>query len=151
MVNWLNTQSSEARRNKRKYDKMEKFYEDMDKAALEKEYDAKDLVGMKIDHDIADIDDEKDMILTLKDKKILDEDAVKDVLQNVNIVDIESARTSIKNKKQGLDYNPWEDDADDMLEDMMSFGKTTNKTLKKYDEIIHGGKKDRDSFKIGEA
>merc|ERR1711972_872301 len=152
MVNWLSTQSSEARKNKRKYDKMEKFYEDMDKAALEKEYDAKDLVGMKIDHDIADIDDEKDMILTLKDKKILDEDAVKDVLQNVNILDMESARINIKNKKQGLDYNPWEDDADDMLEDMMSFGKHS-KTLKKYDEIIYGDKAKKignDSFKIGE-
>lgn len=149
MVDWLSTQSQESKRNKRKYEKLEKFYIDQDKAANEKAYNENDLVGMKIDHDIADIDEETDMILTLKDKRILDEDAVKDVLTNVNILDLESARVSIKNKKQGLDYNPWEDDADDMLEDMMSFGKHS-KTLKKYDEIIHGNKKGgQDSFAIG--
>jgi len=148
MVDWLSTQTQESKRNKRKYEKMEKFYSDQDKAANEKVYNENDLVGMKIGHDIADIDEETDMILTLKDKRILDEDAVKDVLTNVNILDMESARTSIKNKKQGLDYNPWEDDADDMLEDMMSFGKHS-KTLKKYDEIIYGNKDQTNTFDKG--
>merc|ERR1712142_102631 len=147
MVNWLKSQSSEARRNKRKYEALQKKYDEQDNAALGRDYDAKDLVGMKIDHDIADIDDEKDMILTLKDKKILDEDAVKDVLQNVNIVDVETGRQNIDNRKQGRDYNPWENEGDH-LEDMISFGKKSS-TLRKYDEIIHG-KKSLDTFAIGE-
>lgn len=147
MASWLKTQETQSAKNKRKFNRLQSRYEEEDQRRLAQTYDAKDMTGLTVSHKLDDLDDEKDIILTLKDKKILDEDAVKDVLQNVNVVDVESGRQNIDNRKQGRDYNPWENEGDH-LEDMISFGKKSS-TLRKYDEIIHG-KKSLDTFAIGE-
>merc|ERR1711890_78413 len=115
---------------------LEKRYEEEYQDRLKAQYTSKDMKGLKVQHDLDVIDDERDMILTLKDKKILDED-VRDVLHNVNIVEAENARMSIKNKLQGKDYAPWRDQEAEMLEDTIYLGKR-NHCLKKYDEIVHG-------------
>lgn len=50
-------------------------------------YTSKDLRGLKVEHSLAGFDEGKSIILTLKDKAVLDEEA--DVLINVNLVDNE--------------------------------------------------------------
>lgn len=54
---------------------------------MKEKYTHKDLRGLTVQHDIESFAEERDVILTLKDKGILDEDD--DVLVNVNMVDDE--------------------------------------------------------------
>ena len=58
-------------------------------------------VGMSVEHDIENFIEGKDIILTIKDRGILEEEGLdeKDVLVNVNLVDNERAKTYIKNVK----------------------------------------------------
>lgn len=50
-------------------------------------YTAKDLKGIKVEHSLEGFDEGKAVILTLKDKEVLDDDG--DVLVNVNMIDNE--------------------------------------------------------------
>lgn len=50
-------------------------------------YTTRDLRGLRVDHDIDTFAEERDVILTLKDKGVLAEDD--DVLVNVNMLDNE--------------------------------------------------------------
>ncbi|CAG9863570.1 unnamed protein product [Phyllotreta striolata] len=127
--------------------KRERMLEELD-AQLEenrvktpKKYTEKDLKGLTIQHDLDSFDEEKTVILTLKDKAILDEDG-DDVLVNVNMIDEEKYRKNIENKKKKAIYNPYEDEEFD--DDGNYRGKSL---LGKYDEEIGGEK--RESFKIG--
>lgn len=52
-----------------------------------KQYTAKDLKGLRVDHDIDTFAEEKQVILTLKDSGVLEEND--DVLVNVNMIDNE--------------------------------------------------------------
>ena len=99
-------------------------------------YRENDLSGLTVSHSIEAIKEGQAVVLTLKDKGILDEEEDEDVLENVNIVDDEKAAKNVSNKKKGkLDYNPY-----DVNDDGINL-------LSKYDETIHGVKKE--SFKIG--
>lgn len=51
------------------------------------QYTDKDLRGLRVDHDVNTISEEKQVILTLKDSGVLDDDD--DVLVNVNMIDNE--------------------------------------------------------------
>lgn len=51
------------------------------------QYTDKDLRGLRVDHDVNTISEEKQVILTLKDSDVLDDDD--DVLVNVNMIDNE--------------------------------------------------------------
>lgn len=55
---------------------------------MKEKYTDKDLQGLTVQHDIESFAEERDVILTLKDKGILDEDD-DDVLINVNMIDDE--------------------------------------------------------------
>lgn len=52
-----------------------------------RQYTEKNLSGLTVDHDINSFDEGKTVVLTLKDKGVLDEDD--DVLVNVNLLDDE--------------------------------------------------------------
>ncbi|XP_048522458.1 U4/U6.U5 tri-snRNP-associated protein 1 isoform X2 [Dendroctonus ponderosae] len=104
------------------------------------QYTAKDLKGLRVDHDIDTFAEEKQVILTLKDSGVLDEKD--DVLVNVNMIDNEKYKKNIENKKKKILYNAYEDQEYDEL------GNPKEKSLlSKYDEEIDGAK--RDGFQIG--
>lgn len=104
-------------------------------------YTEKNLKGMRVEHDVDDISEGKSLILTLKDKDVLDEED--DVLVNVNMLDDEKYRKNIENKKKKNPYNAYD------VEELDEFGNPKPKSLLyKYDEEIEGVKKS--TFVIGE-
>ncbi|CAH1792523.1 unnamed protein product [Owenia fusiformis] len=105
-----------------------------------KEYTSRDLRGIKVQHDQEEFSEGKTVILTLEDKRILDDDG--DVLMNVNIKDVEAAKKNIENKKKKPDYQPWDNEEED------EYGMVKVKeVLSKYDEEIAGERKK--SFALG--
>lgn len=106
-----------------------------------KAYKSGDLKGLKIEHNIDSFKEGRDVILTLKDKGILEDGD--DVLVNVNIVDDEKALQNIENKKNKPVYNPYDDQE---FDDQGNFKEKV--VLSKYDDEIRGGPK-KDSFVIG--
>ncbi|XP_039283862.1 U4/U6.U5 tri-snRNP-associated protein 1-like isoform X2 [Nilaparvata lugens] len=102
-------------------------------------YTNKDLRGLKVEHDIERFTEGREVVLTLKDRGVLDEDG--DTLVNVNMLDDEHYRKNIENRKKNpFDYNA----LDDAEEDMDVEG---SRVLTKYDEEIDGAKKQ--SFTLG--
>lgn len=86
------------------------------------------------------ISEGSEVVLTLKDQNILQEEG--DVLVNVNLVDVERYKKNNEIKKQKPGYQAYED------EDVDDYGVPKSKSLlAKYDTEIDGEK--RDSFVIG--
>lgn len=94
------------------------------------QYDARNLKGLRVEHDTNLFTEGKDVILTLKDRNILqgegadldvdnDEDA--DVLINVNIADDERFKKNVENKKQKPGYSAYEEFDEEGL--VSSFGR----------------------------
>ncbi|KAK4337390.1 hypothetical protein RND71_043337 [Anisodus tanguticus] len=103
-------------------------------------YDDTDLLGLKVSHSESSFKEGKDVILTLKDSNVLDNE--EDVLENVNIVDLEKSNKNVENKLKKPGYNPHEEPEFDI------YGRYQKKSLlSKYDEEINGFKKE--SFRIG--
>lgn len=106
-----------------------------------KDYTSKNLKGLKVDHDMGTFKEGKTVILTLKDKGILDDDNA-DVLMNVNMLDDEVAKKNTENKKKKFDYKPYDEAEED------EYGTLKEKEiLSKYDEEIDGEK--RKTFELG--
>lgn len=106
------------------------------------QYTEKNLKGLRVEHDVDDISEGKSVILTLKDKDILDEED-DDVLVNVNMLDDERYKKNIENKKKKNPYNAYD------VEELDEFGNPKPKSLLyKYDEEIEGARKK--TFVIGE-
>jgi len=106
-------------------------------------YTAAHLSGLRVEHGLDKFQEGRNVILTLKDRGILDEEEEEDVLVNVNIEDVERAEKNVENKKGKPTYKAYDDgefDEDGML-------KTKN-MLEKYDEEIDGVKKE--SFTLGQ-
>lgn len=116
------------------------FMESENREKMKHKYTEKDLKGLTVQHDVDTFDEEKTVILTLKDQGVLDEDD--DVLVNVNMIDDERYKKNIDNKKKKTAYNPYEDSEFD--EEGNYQGKSL---LGKYDEEIDGAKKE--TFRIG--
>lgn len=105
-------------------------------------YTDKNLKGMRVEHDVEDISEGKSLILTLKDKDVLDEED--DVLVNVNMLDDERYKKNLENKKKKNPYNAYD------VEELDEFGNPKPKSLLyKYDEEIDGVTKK--TFVIGET
>ncbi|XP_030074949.1 U4/U6.U5 tri-snRNP-associated protein 1 [Microcaecilia unicolor] len=109
--------------------------------AKERRYTSKDLQGLTVEHNRDSFREGETIILTLKDKGVLDEDD-SDVLLNVNLVDNEKARRNVELKKKKPEYKPYEEE--ESVDDMAIFKQKT--ILSKYDEEIDGEKKK--SFKL---
>ncbi|KAK9507412.1 hypothetical protein O3M35_007271 [Rhynocoris fuscipes] len=104
-------------------------------------YTAANLKGLKVEHSLDGFSEGKAVILTLKDKDVLNEEE-EDTLVNVNMVDDEKYKKNVINKKlKPYQYNGVEEP------DEMDFDEPPA-VLAKYDEEIDGIKKR--SFKIGE-
>lgn len=97
-------------------------------------YTEKDLKGLKVEHNMDTFEEGKTVILTLKDKGVLDEE--NDVLVNVNITDDECYKRNVLNKLKKPVYDAYDDDNFD------EFGMPKKTILEKYDEAIDGLKKD---------
>nr|XP_020665929.1 U4/U6.U5 tri-snRNP-associated protein 1 [Pogona vitticeps] len=104
-------------------------------------YSARDLKGLTVEHTIDSFQEGQTVILTLKDKGVLEEEGG-DVLVNVNIVDQEKAKKNVELRKKKPDYKPYEEE--ESVDDMVMFKHKT--ILSKYDEEIEGEKKK--SFKL---
>ncbi|KAG8437856.1 hypothetical protein GDO86_008524, partial [Hymenochirus boettgeri] len=101
-----------------------------------KHYSSQDLQGLTVEHKIESFTEGKTVILTLKDKGVLDEDD-SDVLVNVNILDKEKAEKNVELKKKKPDYKPYEEE--ESVDDMAICRPKS--ILSKYDEEIDGEKK----------
>lgn len=107
-------------------------------------YNDKHLRGLRVDHDMEDFSEGKTVILTLKDKGVLDEED--DALVNVNMMDDEHYRKNVSNKKknpQSYGYDVYEEQYD-MLGNPIDRG-----VLEKYDEEINAAAKKK-NFVIGD-
>ncbi|KAL1463148.1 hypothetical protein WDU94_014929 [Cyamophila willieti] len=116
------------------------------KTEKSKVYSAKHMKGLKVEHDIKDFTEGRNVILTLKDQDVLAEEEG-DTLVNVNMVDDERHKKNVLNRKQkvggkfgysALDEDEFDEDGNPRETQMLS----------KYDEEIEGTKKK--SFAIGE-
>nr|XP_056709430.1 U4/U6.U5 tri-snRNP-associated protein 1 [Euleptes europaea] len=104
-------------------------------------YSSRDLKGLTVEHTIDSFQEGETVVLTLKDKGVLEEEGG-DVLVNVNIVDKEKAKKNVELRKKKPDYKPYEEE--ESVDDMVIY-KHKN-ILSKYDEEIEGEKKK--SFKL---
>ncbi|XP_073514547.1 U4/U6.U5 tri-snRNP-associated protein 1 [Phyllobates terribilis] len=101
-----------------------------------KNYSSQDLQGLTVEHNLESFTEGRTVILTLKDKGVLDEDD-SDVLVNVNMIDKEKADKNVELKKKRPDYKPYEEE--ESVDDMVMFRHKS--VLSKYDEEIEGEKK----------
>lgn len=104
-------------------------------------YTTRDLKGLRVEHDMDRFGEGKEVVLTLKDKGVLDEED--DTLVNVNMIDEERYKKNIERRKQKPHLYGY-----DALEESMDDDDSTEpKILTKYDEEIEGEK--RSSFILG--
>lgn len=114
--------------------------ESEEKIRKNQQYTSKNLKGFKVEHDMDNFTEGKSVILTLKDKEVLDEE--EDILVNVNIAENERYKKNNEVKKNKAVYNAYDDQEFD------EFGNYKEKSLlSQYDEEIDGEK--RESFRIG--
>ncbi|XP_055613149.1 U4/U6.U5 tri-snRNP-associated protein 1-like [Uranotaenia lowii] len=107
-------------------------------------YRENDLRGLRVEHDVEEFKEGRQVILTLKDAAVLDE--TEDTLVNVNMMDDERYKRNIENKKQNPNnygYDVYDQD------DVDEFGMPKERNvLGKYDEDLDGRKK-KSSFQLG--
>ncbi|KAG8522610.1 U4/U6.U5 tri-snRNP-associated protein 1 [Galemys pyrenaicus] len=89
-------------------------------------YSARDLQGLTVEHAIDSFREGETLILTLKDKGVLQEE--EDVLVNVNLVDKERAEKNVELRKKKPDYLPYAEDE----------SQKPRSILSKYDEELEG-------------
>ena len=95
------------------------------------EYGAKDLAGVKVGHEIADLEGEEgEQILTLKDTTIDENEEEGDELENADIKEREKLKERLELKKKKPAYDPHAADEDG-----------ERKVLARYDEEIDGKKR----------
>ncbi|XP_023415343.1 U4/U6.U5 tri-snRNP-associated protein 1 isoform X2 [Loxodonta africana] len=95
-------------------------------------YSARDLQGLTVEHAIDSFREGETVILTLKDKGVLQEE--EDVLVNVNMVDKERAEKNVELRKKKPDYLPYVED--ESVEDLAQ--QKPRSILSKYDEELEG-------------
>ncbi|XP_032270781.1 U4/U6.U5 tri-snRNP-associated protein 1 [Phoca vitulina] len=95
-------------------------------------YSARDLQGLTVEHAIDSFREGETLILTLKDKGVLQEE--EDVLVNVNLVDKERAEKNVELRKKKPDYLPYAED--ESLDDLAQ--QKPRSILSKYDEELEG-------------
>ncbi|ORY87068.1 SART-1 protein [Protomyces lactucae-debilis] len=107
-------------------------------------YTRSELAGLKVGHDLADVQGGEDVIMTLKDGGVLDDEAA-DELVNVSLAEQEQIKKRRESKKRKSIY------AADEEEDVdQATGE--RKILARYDEDMDGGapEKEKTSFIINE-
>lgn len=106
-------------------------------------YGENDLAGLKVAHDTDQFEEGEDVILTLKDSRILEGD--EDELQNVNIADDEAVQAAKDRKRKANEaYTGYDDDEFDEKR----IGEKAE-VLAKYDDEFSGGKVEVEGFRLG--
>lgn len=155
-LNWIE-RSREKERMKQEAERRAKALEEMDNELIEggasavgrkkkkhSQYSDKQLKGLRVDHDMDSFQEGRTVILTLKDRDVLDDDNG-DTLVNVNMIDDERYRKNVENKK----LNPNQYGYDVYQDEFDQFGQPIERNvLSKYDEETESGKKT--AFRIGE-
>uniref|UniRef100_A0A8C2MW36 Squamous cell carcinoma antigen recognized by T cells 1 n=1 Tax=Cricetulus griseus TaxID=10029 RepID=A0A8C2MW36_CRIGR len=95
-------------------------------------YSARDLQGLTVEHAIDSFREGETVVLTLKDKGVLQEG--EDVLVNVNMVDKERADKNVELRKKKPDYLPYAED--ESVDDLAQ--QKPRSILAKYDEELEG-------------
>ncbi|KAM5138334.1 U4/U6.U5 tri-snRNP-associated protein 1 [Mantella aurantiaca] len=153
---WIE-RSRKLQAEKDKAEKREKLLAEMDEEfgvsnlveeefGQKKNYASTDLQGLTVEHNVDSFTEGQTVILTLKDKGVLDKDD-SDVLVNVNMVDREKANKNVELKKKRPDYKPYEEE--ESVDDMVMFRHKS--VLSKYDEEIEGEKKKSFRLEYGGA
>jgi U4/U6.U5 tri-snRNP-associated protein 1 len=127
---------------KREKDLAARRARDMEEADREA-YGEGDLTGLKVAHDMEDLEAGEDIILTLKDSKVLEGE--EDELQNVNIADLERDKAAKDRKrKANATYQGYDDDE-------FTEGRIGKKAavLDKYDDGFDSGTVDNEGFRLG--
>ncbi|TXT05942.1 hypothetical protein VHUM_03703 [Vanrija humicola] len=138
---WIKAQKKRASRHEKDLAaKRLREMEEADRVA----YDESDLAGIKVAHDADAFEEGQDVILTLKDSRILEGD--EDELQNVNIADLEAdAALKERKRKAAQAYTGYDDDE-------FEEGRIGQKAdvLSKYDEDYSStGKVKSEGFRLG--
>ncbi|VDO93982.1 unnamed protein product [Soboliphyme baturini] len=121
------------------FEEVDKVFEDPN--TLKPEYTSENLAGLTIEHPKEAFLNQRETVLVLKDKDVLDES--EDILVDPKLTDEEHWKENVELRKRKPDYNPYEEELDE-------FGNLKEKVLlKKYEEEIHG--KTKESFKVGES
>ncbi|XP_068411563.1 U4/U6.U5 tri-snRNP-associated protein 1 [Eschrichtius robustus] len=95
-------------------------------------YSARDLQGLTVEHAIDSFQEGETVVLTLKDKGVLQEE--EDVLVNVNLLDKERAEKNVELRKKKPDYLPYAED--ESVDDLAQ--QKPRSVLSKYDEELEG-------------
>lgn len=103
---------------------------------FQEEYTSEHLEGLKVGHDFDEIEEGEGMILTLKDRGILDEDEG-DELVSTALVEKERLKENLKNKIKQPKYDPYAEDYNPQTGE--------KKLLSKYDE-----ERERKTFTLGQ-
>ncbi|KAI0264420.1 SART-1 family-domain-containing protein [Gloeopeniophorella convolvens] len=137
-LNWI---KKSKKREKELARKRQAELESMDKV-FQEEYTEKDLEGLKVAHDLDQLEDGEARILTLKDSRILDNED--DELQNVEMAEAERTKERNELKIKRRDYTGYDDDE-------FAAGREGMKRslLSKYDEFLEGPKET--GFRLGSA
>lgn len=85
--------------------------EEKEEKAVKDAYSSSHLAGLTIEHKEDRFLEGRDVVLTLKDTKILDDED--DVLVNVNMIDEERGQRNIELKKNLPGYQPYEEEFDE--------------------------------------
>lgn len=85
--------------------------EDSSSKSKATKYSSQDLAGMTIEHKEDRFAEGEEVVLTLKDAKVLDEED--DVLVNVNMIDDEKGMRNIEMKRNLPGYQPYAEEFDE--------------------------------------
>lgn len=106
-------------------------------------YSSADLVGLQVAHDSRRLAEGRDVVLTLEDRNVLDEE-VGDTLVNVNMVDDERHEKNVQLRRKKVGYCPEENEEWDEEGNFVQ-----RSLLSQYDEELSGPK--RNIFTIGRS
>ncbi|WVF73035.1 hypothetical protein IAT40_007853 [Kwoniella sp. CBS 6097] len=136
---WIKKQKKREKIRAQEMARRAKEMEEQDQAV----YDERDLAGLKVGHDADAFEEGQDVILTLKDSKVLGED--EDELQNVNLADDAAVKAAKERKrKAAAAYTGYDDEEFD--EDRIG---TKAELLGKYDDEFSTGKIRSEGFRLG--
>ncbi|OCF61175.1 U4/U6.U5 tri-snRNP-associated protein 1 [Kwoniella mangroviensis CBS 10435] len=136
---WIKQQKKREKLRAAELARRAKEMEEADKAI----YDERDLSGLKVGHDVDDFEEGEDVILTLKDNRILEGD--EDELQNVNMVDDAAIKAAKERKRKAAEqYTGYDDEEFD--ENRIGIKADI---LGKYDDEFSSGKAKSEGFRLG--
>ncbi|KAI4161756.1 MAG: hypothetical protein LQ342_004588 [Letrouitia transgressa] len=130
---WLIQQKKRQRKiEKERLTKMEEVLKEQEQERIAGNYTAEDLAGVKVGHELGDLETGEDQVLTLKDATIDENEEEGDELENVDLKERERLEERLNVKRKRPVYDPHEAD---------EAGQP--RVLKHYDEAIEGKKRKR--------